>query len=330
MNTDDLAARLAEFISTRAPERGPVRVSGLVQAAGGASTENWFFDAHWPVGTARLMLRRAPQSEVVLVDRAAEFAVLRHLNDGPVPSPRAYWQGVLGGRFAMVLECCAGRAERLLLTPRNRMGLSEAQRLALAEGMADRLADLHGMATGDLAGPDAGFAAAALAPYRARLADLPAAMTAELQLGLWWLQDNLPADSGRCLVHGDYRPANVLVEDGRISAVLDWEFAHVGDPAEDLGWYLADVYRGQHFLPGRFGPDEFLARYAARRGMIPDRPALAWWAVFALQKLATIAVETLHAFRQGDDQRIIQAPDRHLSALMRAIARDGTLQGVAA
>lgn len=325
-----LAAELAAFIAAQAPERGPVRITGLAPAAGGASTENWFFDAEWADGTVALMLRRAPRSEVVLVDRSAEFAVLRHLNGGPVPSPRAYWQGSIGGRFAMVLERCPGRAERLLLTPRNRMGLDAGQRLALAQRMADLLADLHGVPVEGLPGPAAHHAAAALAPYRARLDGLPPAMTAELHLGLWWLQDNLPADTGRCLVHGDYRPANMLVQDGRISAVLDWEFAHAGDPAEDLGWYLADVYRGQHFLPGVFGPAEFLARYAARRGTLPGRAALAWWAVFALQKLATIAIETLHAFRSGDDGRIIQMPDRHLSALMRTIARDGELKGASA
>jgi tRNA A-37 threonylcarbamoyl transferase component Bud32 len=40
------------------------------------------------------------------------------------------------------------------------------------------------------------------------------------------------------LVHGDYGPQNLLVDDARweVSAVLDWEFAHEGDPVEDLAW----------------------------------------------------------------------------------------------
>ena len=37
------------------------------------------------------------------------------------------------------------------------------------------------------------------------------------------------------LVHGDFRPDNLLVEGGRISGVLDWEFAHAGSPYEDVG-----------------------------------------------------------------------------------------------
>jgi aminoglycoside phosphotransferase len=43
---------------------------------------------------------------------------------------------------------------------------------------------------------------------------------------------------GRVLVHGDYGPNNVLLDPvtANITAVLDWEWAHAGDPAEDLAW----------------------------------------------------------------------------------------------
>jgi len=43
---------------------------------------------------------------------------------------------------------------------------------------------------------------------------------------------------GPVLVHGDYGPQNLLVDPdaGRVTGVLDWEFAHRGDPIEDLAW----------------------------------------------------------------------------------------------
>jgi aminoglycoside phosphotransferase len=46
------------------------------------------------------------------------------------------------------------------------------------------------------------------------------------------------AGHGRVLVHGDYGPNNVLLDPATsaITAVLDWEWAHEGDPAEDLAW----------------------------------------------------------------------------------------------
>jgi len=46
------------------------------------------------------------------------------------------------------------------------------------------------------------------------------------------------AGEGQVLVHGDYGPQNVLLNPAtlRITAVLDWEWAHIGDPVEDLAW----------------------------------------------------------------------------------------------
>lgn len=323
---DDIAAALQAFIESHAPDRGDVCISGLRPAPVGSSTENWFFDADWGDGIRKLMLRRAPRSEVVMVDRSAEFRILERLNSRSIPSPKAWWQGDLGGRPAMILECCEGWADRMALTERNRSGLDLQTRLALAHELTDILADLHGAQLADVI-PD-NPALTALAPYQARAAQMADEMAAELRIGLWWLQENIPVSTGHAIVHGDYRPANILIRDGRVSAVLDWEFAHPGDPIEDVGWYLADIYRRQHFIPGHYEPDTFLARYEKRRGVSVERAALAWWSVFALQKLATIAVETLQVFLAGDDSRIVQSPDRHLSALMRAVERDGKLLGV--
>ena len=53
-----------------------------------------------------------------------------------------------------------------------------------------------------------------------------------------WLEHNRPPEVPMTLVHGEFQPGNVMVGgDGRLVAV-DWEFAHVGDPREDLGWAL--------------------------------------------------------------------------------------------
>ena len=58
-----------------------------------------------------------------------------------------------------------------------------------------------------------------------------------------WLLDNAPLDSETRLVHGDYRPGNVLF-DGQdwpeVTGVLDWEAALLGDPFTELGYFLLD------------------------------------------------------------------------------------------
>ena len=53
--------------------------------------------------------------------------------------------------------------------------------------------------------------------------------------GFAWLEDNIPEEIERVVpIHGDPRPGNMLMDGDRVSALLDWEFIHAGDPSEDL------------------------------------------------------------------------------------------------
>ena len=52
------------------------------------------------------------------------------------------------------------------------------------------------------------------------------------------LQDRMPEQIGSGIVHGDYRLGNMMVEQGRIEAVLDWELCTLGDPLADVGYLL--------------------------------------------------------------------------------------------
>lgn len=45
----------------------------------------------------------------------------------------------------------------------------------------------------------------------------------------------------KILVHGDFNPTNILVDGGKITAVVDWEFAHVGTPYMDIGNLLRNI-----------------------------------------------------------------------------------------
>ncbi|MEM6530814.1 MAG: phosphotransferase, partial [Chloroflexota bacterium] len=50
------------------------------------------------------------------------------------------------------------------------------------------------------------------------------------------------------LVHGDYSPKNVLVQDGNLY-ILDYEVIHSGDPAFDVGFSMTHLLSKAHFLP---------------------------------------------------------------------------------
>jgi aminoglycoside phosphotransferase (APT) family kinase protein len=52
------------------------------------------------------------------------------------------------------------------------------------------------------------------------------------------------------VVHGDLWPANVLMQRGKVTGVVDWNVASVGDPALDVGFAKA----GLALIPAPFPP----------------------------------------------------------------------------
>lgn len=81
-----------------------------------------------------------------------------------------------------------------------------------------------------------------------------------------WARSECAATLGTiALVHGDCGPHNLLVHDGELTGLLDWEFLHIGDPAEDLG--IARVY-AESTIPWK----EFIDIYKAAGGVdVPER-----------------------------------------------------------
>lgn len=111
-----------------------------------------------------------------------------------------------------------------------------------------------------------------------------------------WLAFNIPESGPSTVVHGDFRPGNMVYSDGppvRLLAMLDWEMATIGDPLADLG-YLGLTWVDQDDPPGlyeRFGftrapgfprRRELVQRYAQRSGRpIAD---LRWYHTLAAWK----------------------------------------------
>lgn len=78
------------------------------------------------------------------------------------------------------------------------------------------------------------------------------------------------ADRRVCLVHGDFSPKNVLAGDGEVW-VIDWEVAHLGDPAFDVAFLLnhlvlKSIARPQRAGAYRAAADAFVAAYRAGTG----------------------------------------------------------------
>src|SRR4029077_7368683 len=85
------------------------------------------------------------------------------------------------------------------------------------------------------------------------------------------------------LVHGDFRLGNFIVDDAGLAAVIDWELAHLGDPAEDIGWLCirSGLFGNDHRPIAGVGQlDEFISSYEAAGGAPIARDRVRYWEAF--------------------------------------------------
>lgn len=93
---------------------------------------------------------------------------------------------------------------------------------------------------------------------------------------LSWLAENIPAEPERAvIVHGDAGPANFLFAGGQVTALLDWELVHYGDPMADLAMLCIRMLF-QPFVPL---PEAFAA-YEAAGGAPIDLERIRFWRLF--------------------------------------------------
>ena len=112
------------------------------------------------------------------------------------------------------------------------------------------------------------------------------------ELAFRWLERNRPDSTRRCVVHGDFRLGNLMVDGTGLAAVLDWELAHVGDPIEDLGWLCVKAWRFGSAKPvaGTGDYASFLAAYADASGVTVTPAVLRWWEVLGTLKWGIMCI----------------------------------------
>ncbi|MGQ0632562.1 MAG: phosphotransferase family protein [Sporichthyaceae bacterium] len=299
---------------------------------GGSSKANWAVSARWSVqfgaewepAGGELILRQEPAAGVVTTGLAQEFALLRALN-GDARAPGVLWLDGTAQWFdrpSMLSFRHPGRADRSVLRGRDPLGLGADGQRALAGDLADLLAAVHAVPRARVAdalpdpGPDS--ARSELARWGEELDGLDRG-GGDLAPVRDWLHAHCPDPARTRLVHGDFRPANVLVDDGRISALLDWELAHFGDPCDDLGWYTCSIYRAEHF-PAGWGVEDFLARYVDAGGRAPEPERLRFWQVLSVFRLAVIAIRAARNIELGLAEGTPPPVDRVIAQAIADIA----------
>jgi aminoglycoside phosphotransferase (APT) family kinase protein len=108
--------------------------------------------------------------------------------------------------------------------------------------MAEELAHIHAVPGDEVAFLDRPEARDPLERFPDELDALDEPHPA-IELGLHWLRERLPRGRKPVVLHGDFRVGNLVVTPRGLEYVLDWEFAHFGDPAEDLAFPLVRAWR---------------------------------------------------------------------------------------
>ncbi|MGI9423343.1 MAG: phosphotransferase family protein [Hyphomicrobiaceae bacterium] len=291
-----------------------VTINSSTLLSGGAVQENWRLDVSVDGGPrsgnhAWVMRTDAAAVISMSLDRASEFGVLCAAFESGIrvaePIARCDDAAVIGAAFLIQdFVSGLGQARRIVRDA----GLPEWGS-ALAHELAQELAKIHRISASDtsipaLPIPIGNPAAHEVAKLRKAL-DSGGEPRPALEYVLHWLVAHAPPAPGdQCLVHGDFRTGNYLVDDGRLAAVLDWEFCHWGDANEDVGWFCARCWRfGNTALEaGGIAPRQaFFEAYEAAAQRRLDPLIIRYWEIMAAAKWATIAMQQGDRFRIGGE-----------------------------
>jgi aminoglycoside phosphotransferase (APT) family kinase protein len=265
---DALGPRFERFLAAVEPDRGG-RVIACEAITGGYSRISARARVRWRDGTEETFILRGdppPGSGVFTSDRDAEWDLLAALPAATsVSTPVARWYDRSGeylGSKALVLDCAAAVSLQDEMARAARVDTSPGP---LADLFVDTFAAIHQTPLDGLPDrmprpPDGrAYLDGVLARYDRMAARYPGSAPV-LRYVSWWARAHQPPPVPLGLVHGDCQPSNVLVGPAGPPLVIDWEFAHIGDPREDLGYYTQIPLEPNVYWAD---PERFLHRYRA-------------------------------------------------------------------
>jgi aminoglycoside phosphotransferase (APT) family kinase protein len=282
------------------------RIDSMRLLPGGASKEAWAVDAD----RSQLLVRRAGGGVIheATLPLEQEFQVLEAAAEAgvKVPRPIAYL-GELGGREAFAMERVEGETigRRIVRAAPPGLDIQLAEELAKIHAISpERLPFLR---SGDV-----------LERFEHEL-DLVGDPHPALEYGLWWLRGHRPPPLPDVVSHGDFRIGNVAVSERGLESLLDWEFAHLSDPREDLAWPLVRAWRfgvDERRLGGVGDIEPYLERYAELTGRTISADELYWWEVLGNVKWAVGCLNQCRRHLSGVDRSVEYAVLGRMAAEM--------------
>ncbi len=284
-------------------EKPGATVSGVRRVGGGASKEQFFFTLSEAGQDEQYLLRMDPRIAITETDREREHILLQAM-DGVVPVPKTAWVDPNAEFFPQsaaimhVVDGVTKPSDAGVKVTGLGTWLGEDLRAKLRDQFLDYLVAIHAfdwrsanLPTFEAPDADPKQAARWSFNYWREIWRLDEGETRPIMaLAEQWLANNMPDCDDLCLTHGDYRTGNYLFEEdtGRITALLDWELARIGDFHEDLGWVLMQIFgtieNGTFRASDLFEREEFIREYEKRSGRTVNRKTLHYYDILSSWK----------------------------------------------
>lgn len=273
------------------------------QIAGGASKSTWLISQGSDPQAIRYVLRRDLGGQIYsdALSLSQEFDLLRimHRSAVKVPEPVSWFDDLLG-QPGYLMKHVPGVSVGTKVVRHPELAVA---RRALPADMAEQLARVHHLPIECLPSYLPRKESPALfvqAMYRDM--DWVGEARPVLEVALQWLLKNAPEPMTPVMCHGDFRIGNILVGPEGLNAIIDWEFAHIGDPRGEISWALVKTWRfGRTDL--RFGgiadAEEFVSRYNHHAGRQIAMKDLHYWELLGNVRWAVGASMQAARHRKG-------------------------------
>jgi aminoglycoside phosphotransferase (APT) family kinase protein len=291
------SARLTRYLQSR-PDYRWVATTEVLQAPGGFSKETYLAKLLGDGRTVEIVLRRDPVFAPLGSTVADEFPLLRALESLDAVIPRVLW-----------LESDAQHFGAAVISMARLPGSADVSRWTGVPHRAEKVIEQAAQLLARLHEPGVLETYTPKPPIPGAIGGTPGEMVADLRrfwisLGFVgdhlveaifdWLDHHAPQSfARRALLHGDFGFHNLLVQDGKITGLLDWEFCHAGDVAEDLAYARPFVER---VVPW---PD-FASLYHRFGGVNVPAEAVDFWGVFGILRIGLGCTATLHEIDLGN------------------------------